>query len=112
MVPGANVTILESAYVKTQMENPEFKAGFINAQNYVGMSEEKVRDYAIVSVKAVSYTHLDVYKRQDQHSLAGSLEVRAAGLSLLPARCLSRHCSGQLCRCGAGLAGSAAGCSQ
>ncbi len=51
MVPGANVTILESAYVKTQMENPEFKAGFINAQNYVGMSEEKVRDYAIVSVK-------------------------------------------------------------
>ncbi|HRZ07443.1 MAG TPA: hypothetical protein P5102_15080 [Candidatus Competibacteraceae bacterium] len=51
LVPGANVTILESAYVKTQMENPEFKAGFVNAENYIGMPEERVRDYAIVSIK-------------------------------------------------------------
>ncbi len=51
VVPGSNVTILESAYVKKQMENPEFKTSFVNAQNYVGMPEEKVRDYAIVSVK-------------------------------------------------------------
>ncbi len=51
LVPGANVTILEPAYVKTQMENAEFKAGFINADNYSGISEEKIRDYAIVSIK-------------------------------------------------------------
>ena len=38
LVPGANVTILEPAYVKTQMENPEFKAGFINADNSVSRS--------------------------------------------------------------------------
>lgn len=51
LVPGANVTILESAYVKKQMEDPAFKSSFINETSYFGMSEEKVRDYAIVSIK-------------------------------------------------------------
>ena len=51
VVPGSNVTILESAYVKEQMKNPEFKSSFVNETSYLGMSEEKVRDYAIVSVK-------------------------------------------------------------
>jgi hypothetical protein len=51
LVPGANVTILEPAYVETQMQNPEFKAGFVNAKNYVGIPKEKIRDYAIVSIK-------------------------------------------------------------
>ena len=56
LVPGANVTILEPAYVETQMENPEFKAGFVNAKNYVGIPKEKVRDYAIVSIKVLEGT--------------------------------------------------------
>lgn len=51
LVPGANVTILESAYVKKQMEDSAFKSGFVNETSYSGMSEEKVRDYAIVSIK-------------------------------------------------------------
>jgi hypothetical protein len=51
LVPGANVTILESPYVKKQMEDPAFKSSFINETSYFGMSEEKVRDYAIVSIK-------------------------------------------------------------
>ena len=51
LVPGANVTILESAYVKEQMKDPAFKSSFVNETSYFGMSEEKVRDYAIVSVK-------------------------------------------------------------
>lgn len=51
VVPGANVTILEPAYVKEQMKNAEFKSSFMNETSYSGMSEEKVRDYAIVSIK-------------------------------------------------------------
>ena len=51
LVPGANVTIIESAYAKEQMKDPAFKSSFINETSYFGMSEEKVRDYAIVSVK-------------------------------------------------------------
>ena len=51
LVPGANVTILESAYVKEQMKDPAFKSSFVNETSYFGMSEEKVRDYAIVSIK-------------------------------------------------------------
>lgn len=51
LVPGANVTILESPYVKKQMENPEFKKGFINKETYSAVPEERIRDYAIVSVK-------------------------------------------------------------
>lgn len=51
LVPGANVTILESAYAKEQMKDPAFKSSFINENSYLGMSEEKVHDYAIVSVK-------------------------------------------------------------
>ena len=51
LVPGANVTILESPYVKKQMEDPAFKSSFINETSYFGMSEEKLRDYAIVSIK-------------------------------------------------------------
>ena len=51
VVPGSNVTILESAYVKEQMKDTAFKSSFINEISYFGMSEEKVRDYAIVSVK-------------------------------------------------------------
>jgi len=56
LVPGANVTILESAYVETQMKNPEFKAGFVNAENYVGIPKEKIQDYAIVSIKVLEGT--------------------------------------------------------
>lgn len=51
LVPGANVTILESAYVKEQMKDPAFKSSFINETSYFGVSEDKVRDYAIVSIK-------------------------------------------------------------
>ncbi|MDS4021637.1 MAG: hypothetical protein RKR03_14230 [Candidatus Competibacter sp.] len=51
LVPGANVTILESAYVKEQMKDPAFKSSFVNEISYSGMSEDKVRDYAIVSIK-------------------------------------------------------------
>ena len=51
MVPGSNVTILESAYVKEHMNDPEFKSSFMNEKQYVGMPEERIQDYAIVSVK-------------------------------------------------------------
>jgi len=51
VVPGSNVTILESAYAKEQMKDTAFKSSFVNETSYSGMSEEKVRDYAIVSVK-------------------------------------------------------------
>jgi hypothetical protein len=51
LVPGANVTILESAYVKEQMKDPTFKSSFVNENQYVGIPEERVRDYAIVSIK-------------------------------------------------------------
>ena len=51
LVPGANVTILESAYVKEQMKDPAFKSSFVNEGSYSGISEEKLRNYAIVSVK-------------------------------------------------------------
>lgn len=51
LVPGANVTILESAYVKEQMSDPAFKSSFVNENSYLGESEKKIRDYAIVSIK-------------------------------------------------------------
>ncbi len=41
LVPGANVTILESAYVKEQMKDPAFKSSFINETQYVGVPEER-----------------------------------------------------------------------
>ena len=50
-VPGKNVTVLESAYAKAQMKDPAFQSSFINEQQYTGMPEEKVRDYAIVSIQ-------------------------------------------------------------
>ena len=51
MVPGSNVTILESAYVKEHMNDPKFKSSFMNEKQYVGMPQERIQDYAIVSVK-------------------------------------------------------------
>jgi len=59
LVPGANVTILESAYAKQKMSDPQFKAGFLNAETYSGIPEEKVRDYAIVSVKVAEGTTVE-----------------------------------------------------
>ncbi|MCC6133865.1 MAG: hypothetical protein LM550_06390 [Candidatus Contendobacter sp.] len=50
-IPGKNVTVLESAYAKEQMKDPAFQSSFINEQQYMGMPEEKVRDYAIVSIQ-------------------------------------------------------------
>ena len=50
LVPGANVTILESPFVKKQMEDPAFESNFVNAETYSGVPEERIRDYAIVSV--------------------------------------------------------------
>ena len=50
-VRGANVTILDSPYVKKEMENPEFQTGFINKETYSGVPEERIQDYAIVSIK-------------------------------------------------------------
>lgn len=64
LVRGANVTILEPAYVKTQMENPEFVSGFVNAENYVGIPEEKIRDYAIVSIKVPEGVTIERGKRK------------------------------------------------
>ncbi len=50
-VPGKNVTVLESAYAKEQVKkDPAFQSSFVNENEYVGIPEEKVRDYAIVSV--------------------------------------------------------------
>lgn len=59
LVPGANVTILEPAYVKEQMKDPAFKSSFVNETSYFGLSDEKVRDYAIVSVKVLEGTTIE-----------------------------------------------------
>jgi hypothetical protein len=50
-VRGANVTILDSPYVKKQMEDPAFQANFVNKETYSGVPEERIQDYAIVSIK-------------------------------------------------------------
>jgi hypothetical protein len=50
VVPGKNVTVLKSAYVQEHMKDTAFQSSFVNEQDNAGMSEEKVRDYAIVSV--------------------------------------------------------------
>ena len=50
MVPGANVTILDPVYVKAHVKDKEFKSSFINEKQYVGIPEEKIQDYAIVSI--------------------------------------------------------------
>jgi hypothetical protein len=59
LVPGANVTILESPYVKKQMEDPAFKSSFVNESEFVGVPEERVRDYAIVSIKVLEGTTVE-----------------------------------------------------
>jgi hypothetical protein len=56
LVPGSNVTILESAYVKEQMKDNAFKSSFVNENQFVGIPEERVRDYAIVSIKVLEGT--------------------------------------------------------
>lgn len=83
-VPGSNVTILESAYVKTHMEDPDFKAGFINAQNYVGMSEEKVRDYAIVSIKVLEGTTVEGRGKTIKGPSSVTLMVVKAKMDAMP----------------------------
>ena len=59
LVPGANVTILESAYVKEQMKDTAFKSSFVNETQYVGVPEERARDYAIVSIKVLEGTTVE-----------------------------------------------------
>ena len=77
LVPGANVTILEPAYVKEQMKDPTFAANFVNKRQYVGIPEERVRDYAIVSVKVLEGTTIEVV--DDTIKSSGGVTVKQAG---------------------------------
>jgi len=36
---------------KKQMEDPAFQANFVNKETYSGVPEERIQDYAIVSIK-------------------------------------------------------------
>jgi hypothetical protein len=80
LVPGANVTILEPAYVKEQMKDPTFAAGFINKRQYVGIPEEKIRDYAIVSVKVLEGTTIKVV--DDTIKSSSGVTVEQAGYTI------------------------------
>ena len=84
VVPGANVTILESAYVKKQMESPEFKSSFVNAESYSGMSEEKVRDYALVSVKVPEGVTVEGHGRAIKGPSSVTLMVAKAKMDATP----------------------------
>lgn len=84
LVPGSNVTFLESAYVKKQMEKPEFMSSFVNAESYSGMSEEKVRDYALVSVKVPEGVTVEGHGRTIKGPSSVTLMVVKAKMDATP----------------------------
>lgn len=43
LVPGANVTILEPAYVKEQMKDPTFKSGFVDEELFRNVRAESTQ---------------------------------------------------------------------
>ncbi len=84
LVPGSNVTILESAYAKKQMEDAAFKSSFINEKQFVGIPEEKVRDYAIVSVKVPEGVTVEGYGKTIKGPSSVILIATKAGMEATP----------------------------
>ena len=84
LVPGANVTILESPYVKEQMKDPAFQSSFVNAEQYVGMPEERVRDYAIVSVKVPEGVTIEGYGKTIKGPSSVTMTVVKAKMDATP----------------------------
>lgn len=83
-VPGANVTILESAYVKEHMQDPEFQSSFVNEKQFVGMPEEKVRDYAIVSIKVREGVTIEGFGKTIKGPSSVTLIARKAAMKAMP----------------------------
>ena len=84
LVPGANVTILESPYVKKQMNDTAFKSSFVNETSYSGMPEEKVRDYAIGSVKVPEGVTVQSPGKTITGPSSVTLMVTMAGMNATP----------------------------
>ncbi|QQS53630.1 MAG: hypothetical protein IPM89_12235 [Candidatus Competibacteraceae bacterium] len=84
MVPGANVTILESAYVKEHMQDPAFQSSFVNEKQFVGMPEEKVQDYAIVSVKVREGVTIEGFGKTIEGPSSVTLIAKKAEMEAMP----------------------------
>ena len=84
LVPGANVTILESAYVKEHMKEPAFQSSFVSEKQYVGMPEEMVRDYAIVSVKVREGVTVEGFGKTIKGPSSVTLIVKKAEMQATP----------------------------
>lgn len=84
LVPGANVTILEPAYVKEQMEDPAFKEGFVSETTYAGIPEERIQDYAIVSIKVPEGVTIEGHGRTIQGPSSVTLVARKAEMEATP----------------------------
>ena len=84
MVPGANVTILESAYVKAHMKDPEFQSSFVNEKQFVGMPEEKVQDYAIVSIKVREGVTIDGFGKTIKGPSSVTVIAKKAEMEAMP----------------------------
>jgi hypothetical protein len=84
LVPGSNVTILESAYVKEQMQDPAFKEGFISETTYSGIPEDKVQDYAVVSVKVPEGVTVEGHGKTITGPSAVTLIARKAEMEATP----------------------------
>jgi len=84
LVPGSNVTILESAYVKEQMKDPAFQSSFVNEKQFVGIPEERVRDYAIVSVKVPEGVTVEGFGKTITGPSSVTLIATRAGMDATP----------------------------
>jgi len=84
MVPGANVTILESAYVKEHMKDPAFQSSFMNEKQYVGMPEERVQDYAIVSIKVREGVTIEGFGKTIKGPSSVTLIAKKAEMEAMP----------------------------
>ena len=84
MVPGSNVTILESAYVKAHMKDPAFQSSFMNEKQYVGIPEEKMQDYAVVSVKVPEGVTVEGLGKTIKGPSSVQLIVKKAEMEAMP----------------------------
>ena len=84
LVPGANVTILESAYAKEHMEDPAFQSSFVSEKQFVGIPEEKIQDYAIVSVKVPEGVTVEGYGKTIEGPSAVTLIATKADMQATP----------------------------
>jgi hypothetical protein len=84
LVPGSSVTILESAYVKEQMKDPAFQDSFVSETTYSGIPENKVQDYAIVSVKVLEGTTVEGFGKTIKGPSSVTLIAKKAEMEATP----------------------------